>query len=178
MENVHASGQYLYFPGNLARRRRNRAATVVPEGVGQPIFAMTMAIAALESRGRSEACGKIGGIALGAMKAYYPIINIFADGRIPEIPGKPLPPGPRDHSGAIRDLHLRIRAASHPALRVMIRRLHGNAAACHHIAPLLVEYLRDLSPAGAAQLVGETLLYELATMHSAVFFPFTSLRAM
>lgn len=142
----------------------------IPDGV----YVNTGSLAELDSRGRAEAIRITGCLALCSMKAFFPVINIFAESLIPAITFVPLDFDPtRDRSGSKRELHLRIHAIDRDC-RLVIRRFNNDDAIGDDI-PVQLETLMTAGPEAVADFVGMTLLVELAAMHPEVFASFPEL---
>lgn len=140
-------------------------------------FAYTGSIAELDSRGRAESIRIFGCLALCSMKAYFPVINIFAESLIPAISFAPLSFDPaRDRSGSKRQLHLRIHAIDRDC-SLVIRRFSSDDAIGND-TPVMLEPLMVAGPDAVADFIGMTLLAELAAMHQDVFAQFPAFDAL
>jgi hypothetical protein len=139
----------------------------------RPSFAFIIALADLDSRGRAAAVDAMGTIVLTGMKAYFPLINTFAEELIPK-KATPLTIHLPDHSGNKRALHMRVYAVNEERI-VVFRRFDHDTATGHDPAPARLRQLMPLGPEAVADFVGGTLLAQLSVLHPAVFRPFPAL---
>lgn len=140
-----------------------------------PHFPFTASIAELNSRGKTEAINKIGGSVLTAMRAFFPLINIFADELIQCRQFERLTVDPGDRSGNIRASHLRVHF-NNDDRNLVIRRFNDNHEANHANPALLLKIVTEPEPQAATDLAGTILLTELVAMHPEVFASFPALR--
>ena len=114
----------------------------------------------------------IGTILLTGLRAYFPVINIFAERLIPEkaAPRSAIAPSDvsSDHSGDRREPHLCIYVLNDDESIVM-RRFNNEDVCGNDPAPILLAPLMTVGPDVVADRIGMTLLAELAAMHPEVF---------
>ncbi len=147
--------------------------TFIPDVPG-PGVVYTGLLSELDGRGASEANCIIGCLMIGFMRVYFPNIGALSESLMPVIKFKPLDFDPcRDRSGAKREPHLRIRAASNDR-SIVIQQCHRDRGVGNERLVIL-DPLIEAGPDAVVDMLGSTTLEGLAALHPDVFVHYGTL---